>query len=1014
MLFAGITVSFAQTRVNGVVTSADDGQPVAGATVVVKGTHVGVVTNAVGEYSISVPAGSNVLVAAFIGYQPQEMAVASVVNFSLQVDAIGLEDVIVTGYGSIGKKAFTGSATVVKTEELNAETNANFMKSMQGAVSGMQVNMGSGQPGSPATVYIRGMGSINAGTQPLYVVDGVPLANTSMARRNDEGMELSPLSALNSEDIESVTVLKDATATSIYGARASNGVIVITTKKGKIGALSVNVKVRGGVATPTKTPSKMELLDGNKYLDFQTTALMNAFGYPTRDDAREVFISSFGVPTNPATNQLYNTNWYDEVTRTGVVQDYNIDLQGGGGNDGKQLRYYVSGGFYDETGIVIGKDLRRYSGRVNLSQSPNKVISWGLTTGASYSEVNNGAGGGYYSDPITLAYNMMSPLQPVKHPDGTWNFDQNGYNPVAQYTRETSQLNPNRGDLQLQKQYKFSVTPYVDINFLKNFTFTSRFGIDYYGLKEEGLWSKNQPQGNGMNMLGEYSDANNTNWIWTNTLRYRKTIGDKHNITALVGQEAQKTHFYSGYAAGSNFPNGALSSLSTSSVPGSASSAFHDYALASYFVNAEYDFANKYYLSGSFRYDGSSRFGDNNKYAPFWSVGAKYRMMNEEFMSGAENWLKDLTVRASYGTTGNQDIYDNGSYNYYASQALVGYGLVYNEMPGSRPTQAANPDLKWEQTNKFNVGLDLNFKDIITVSADYYNDVTSNMIFAKPLSRTTGLSYVLENVGKMKNSGIEALITANIFNKENFKWSMALNITHNKNKIIKLATREPIIGGITIREEGRSYNQFYMKEWAGVDSETGQGLWYEGTEGDKVTTNYNKAGRRYLGTADPKIFGGFSTSFTVYNFDLNAAFSYKIGGKLYANASHYIEHVGGGGTQNTTNYVYDNMWTTPGQNAAVPQAIWGGNGSSNATSSRFLMDGSYLKLKNITLGYTLPKKAVKSMLLSNVRVYVSADNIWTARNGSFRGVDPETTPDGILWFNYPMPANILFGINVSF
>lgn len=1013
MLFAGITVSFAQTRVNGVVTSADDGQPVAGATVVVKGTHVGVVTNAVGEYSISVPAGSNVLVAAFIGYQPQEMAVASVVNFSLQVDAIGLEDVVVTGYGSVGKKAFTGSATVVKTEELNAETNANFVKSLQGAVSGMQVNMGSGQPGSPATVYIRGMGSINAGTQPLYVVDGVPMASSSLALRNSEGIQLSPLSALNSEDIESVTVLKDATATSIYGARASNGVIVITTKKGKIGTLSVNVKVRGGVATPTKTPSKMELLDGNKYLDFQTTSLMNAYDYATRDEAREDFITSFGVPTNPATKQLYNTNWYDEVTRTGVVQDYNIDLQGGGGNDGKQLRYYVSGGFYDETGIVIGKDLRRYSGRVNLSQSPNKVITWGLTTGASYSEVNNGAGGGYYSDPVTLAYNMMSPLFPVKNPNGSWNWDQD-YNPVAQMSRETSAINPDRGDLQLQKQYKFSVTPYVDINFLKNFTFTSRFGLDYYGLKEEGLWSMNQPQGNGMNMAGEYYDANNTNWIWTNTLRYRKTFGEKHNLTAMVGQEAQKTHFFDGYAAGNNYPSGALTSLENASVPSSASSSYSDYALASYFMNAEYDFANKYYLSASFRYDGSSRFGADNKYAPFWSVGAKYRLANEEYLSGAQDWLKDLTVRASYGTTGNQDIYLGGLANYYAAMGLVSYGYSYNGMPGAVPTQAANPNLKWEQTNKFNVGLDFAFKNIFTVSADFYNDVTSNMIFAAPLSYTTGLGSTLQNIGKMKNTGVEILVTANIFAKENFKWSVSANMTHNKNKIIKLATSDPIIGGVTIREEGKSYNQFYMKEWAGVDPQTGTALWYKGTEGNETTNNYNLAGKRYVGTADPKLFGGLSTSFTVYNFDLNAAFSYKIGGKIYANASRYIEHTGAGGTRNTTEYVYDNMWTTPGQNAAVPQVIYGGNGSADAASTRFLMDGSYLKLKNITLGYTLPKKAVKSMLLSNVRVYVSADNIWTARNGSFRGIDPETTPDGQLWFNYPMPANVLFGINVSF
>ncbi|HZH73079.1 MAG TPA: SusC/RagA family TonB-linked outer membrane protein, partial [Mariniphaga sp.] len=687
-----------------------------------------------------------------------------------------------------------------------------------------------------------------------------------------------------------------------------------------------------------------------------------------------------------------DTDWYDEVTRTGVVQDYNLEVSGGT----DKTKYFISGGYYDEEGIVIGKDMKRYSGRFNFENEATDHITFGLNFTGSYSQINGGAGGGYFSDPITQAY-MQLPVQPVHLPDGSWNMNTvNGYNPVAQRSYY--------GDRSYSQQYKAVVSPWLSVKFLEDFTFLSRYGIDFINIKEFGRWSFLQPQGNDMNMLGEEGNNYRSLWTWTNTVNYIKSFGN-HNLNVLIGQEAQKSRDEEAYLAGSNFPVDLVFTIENAAEPSDAATSWMDYALSSFFSKAEYDFNDKYYLSGSFRYDGSSRFGANNKWAPFWSVGAKYRVINEPFMESTNSWLNNLTIRASCGTSGNQDV------GWYQALGLYGFGYNYSNNPGMIPTQIANPELKWEQTNKFNVGSEIGLFNIASLDIDYYIDRTVDMLFNVPLSRTTGFESIMQNIGEMKNSGFEANLIINAINNRNFNWNINVNATHNKNEIVKLSTDLPIEGTTTIREVGRPYYTFKMKEYAGVDPETGDQMWYLEEEGDETTTNYNSAAKRYLGEADPKIYGGIGSNLRFYNFDFAFQFKYSFGGKIYNSAARYDENINNP-FGNTTKYVYDNMWREPGDVTDVPAPYYG---AVTSHSSRFLMDGSYVKLKSLQLGYTLPASLVNPINVSNVRLYVTGDNVFSwALGNDFRGLDPETSRDGIIWWQYPIARKFLFGVNISF
>lgn len=1026
-LFIGIGLAQAQvSSVTGTVTSADDGLPITGASVLIKGTTIGTITDIDGNFTIqNIPSSAKTLVVSFVGMESKEVAIKEHVDVVLSSDSELLDEVVVTGYGVTRKRAFTGAATTVGTEQIETRNDANAIKALEGSVAGLQLNMSTGQPGAQANIFIRGRNSLNSGTQPLYVIDGVPMVSDEMGMSRGSGVGTSPLASINSSDIETITVLKDATATSIYGARAANGVIVITTKKGAAGKPRVNLNVKLGFEQMPSYTDRYKVVNSDQYWELATQALVNdytdngdnsylgAYGYDgTLAGAEEMISDFYGISRSAG----INTDWLKEATRNGFFQEYGVDVSGGGSTENAP-KYFASLNYLDQDGFMLGKDLSRYSFRFNLDHSPNKTFTYGFTSNVSYTKTNAGNGGGYFSDPLTQVY-MLNPNYPVKDEYGEWYLDTNtGYNPVA--------LRSKYGDKNIAKNFNIITSAYLQINFWDKVTWLTRAGVDAVLLDEFGYMSFLNEEGVDYNGYGDNGNTTRTLANITNTLNYIDTFGDKHHLNILLGQESQKTHMKEAYMVATNYPVRDLMELTLASSPSAASTEQYDLVLNSWFANAQYDYDNKYYLSASYRYDGSSRFGSNNRWAPFWSVGAKYRISSEPFMEPTKNWLTNLTVRASYGTTGNQEVGQN-SYSdgegasfasWYSARNLYGFGHNYNGAPGSYHMQTGNPDLKWETTEKFNVGIDFSLWNRINVELDYYSHKTRDMVFAVPISMTTGLSESYQNLGELTNKGFEASIDATIIKSNKFQWDMRLNASYNKNKMTKMSSGGSIEGTYNIVEVGYPIYEFYMREWAGVDPETGEGLWYKGATGHETTTDYNEAAKRHLGSANPKWQGSIGTSFSYAGFDLSAQFNYSLGGKIYGNSLRYDEQVGASFGDTFTEYVYKNHWVSPSQpgNGEVPKLTAESN-SWNKHSSRFLMDGDYLKLRSVTLGYTFPKSVTnKLQYVNSLRLYAQGENLFTITASNYRGLDPSSAgASGIQWWNYPLARSLTFGLSVGF
>ena len=998
-LVLGIGLVAAQTReVTGTVISSEDAMPVIGASVVVKGTTTGTVTDYDGKFTLNVPTSVKTLLISYIGMETQEVAITQNMKVSLSSDTQTLEEVVVTGYGVMKKAAFTGAAQVVGSDNLTKRTDANFMKSLEGSVAGLQISSFTGQSGAFAATTIRGKSSANSGTEPLYVIDGIAIYSDKMGVNSASGsgdMAASPMANINPNDIESITVLKDATATAIYGARAANGVIVVTTKKGASGKARFNFNAKAGTSFVANLNNDYRTVNLDRYKEIWKEGLVNAGYAANTTEASDVLNSYvndwYGVDL---AGDVQNVDWLDAVISNGTTQDYNLSVQGGN----ESMRYYISGGYFENKGVLIGTGMKRYSGRLSLDGNSDR-LGYGLSVNGALSDIDNSMTESQYINPIVAVYDLR-PFQQIYNQDGTYNMDAY-YNPIALNDEE-------RGDKRNQKQTTVVVNPYFTYKLAEGLTWKTNAGLSLIDLGESFYSSKYNPQYSDSGMLGERNMERATTYSITNTVNYIKSFNEIHNINVLLGQEAQKVAFSRVYASASGYPSDSVFELDNASTPVSAGSMTKASTLSSFFMNAEYNYNNKYYGSASFRYDGSSRFGANNKWAPFWSVGAKYRISEEAFMEETKDWLSDLTVRGSYGTVGNQDI------GYYAAMGLYSYGYSYNSKPGAVPTQIANPDLKWETVAKADLGLHAVLFDRFTVEMDYYNQRTKDMIFDVPLSYTSGFESVLKNIGEMENQGFEFLINSNVMKTKDFRWDVNLTGTFNRNKIIKLATDKPIENTTTIRKVGEAYNTFYMAEYAGVDPETGSPLWYKGKEGKETTSNINEAGQRIVGSADPKFYGGIGMNFKYKNFDLSADVSYTLGNKVYNSGFSYDMQVGHYFLGPVSNYVYENRWQKPGDITNVPKFEAGNSSSAEANSTRFLMDGSYLRMKSVVLGYTLPSKLLAKAGISNLRVYASADNLFTITSSDYIGFDPQTRPTGFQSWSYPVPTNIMFGLNLGF
>ena len=928
---------------------------------------------------------------SYIGMKTQEVSIRANMKVSMKPDTEVLDEVVVTGYGVQRKASFTGAAAVVGKDVLAKKTDANFVKALEGAVPGIQMNNSTSMPGIWGSIYVRGRGSLNSGTQPLYVIDGMPVDSDT----DDNSLTYStnntidPMSSLNPADIESITVLTDAAANAIYGARAANGVIVVTTKKGAEGKFNINLDIKQGFVTTAN--NNMDFANAQQTMKLFTDGYTAAQGGDWQENYNYLADDYFGW------DRKSSYDWMDAISRKGYYQDYNLNMQGRTGSTG----YYVGLGYLNTEGLIIGSDLERFSGRLNLD-TKFKWATLGVNSSYSYTTQNGFSlsTAGSMSSPLTAAVSSQTPMDPFYDSEGNY-ANINNYNPLALMDEKTGELNQSNTQM-------VNLNPYFQIDFGKGIYAKTTLGVNINELRQYQYWSAlYNPQAQDYNGLGQQYNSKSTVVTWNNIIGWNYKFADKHDISLMLGQEMQKKSYFYEYYAKSDFPFAAsgMRDLTTAGTDQRNEYYKQEARLASYFADVHYSYADKYYLSGSFRRDGSSVFGTDNRWGNFWSVGGKWRISGEEFLSENEI-ITNATLRASYGTVGNQDI------SWYAARGFYSSGYNYNQMPGMRPTSIPNPELTWEVSKKFDIGFDLSFLQRIHLTFDFYNEETSDALFEIPLSMTTGISKTYQNIGSIRNRGIEFSINTSIIQNNDLNWNFFANLTWNKNEVIKLSTDDPLEYTYQIIEQGHPYSQFYMKEYVGIDHETGKPLWYLNKEGDETTSDYNAAAKRYVGDADPKVLGGFGTNLTWKGVDFNLNFNYRLGGKVYNSGAAFTGF--GMAFRTPLEDVALNSWTPENKNAKYPQYIYRDPNNATATSSRYLYSGNYLRISNVTLGYTLPKTWTQKAFIQKLRAYVSVDNLYTFTASDFVGYNPETSANGVIAWQYPATCTFIGGIQLTF
>lgn len=1012
MLSVGL---FAQDIIiEGTIRDGASGETLPGANVIAVGSQVGVVADFDGNYSITVPQRVEQLEFSFMGMTNQIIDIKGRVRIDIDLvpDSKVLNDVIVVAYGTTTKEAFTGAAEVVSSETIEDRPVTSFEKSLQGTTAGLQVTNSSGQPGSAATVRIRGVGSLSAGSAPLYIIDGVPMSGS--------------ISDINPSDIESLTILKDAAAASLYGSRAANGVIMIVTKQGKAGQTKISFNAQSGVSS--RVSDGYELMNSTQFYEHTYQGLFNealldgqsvdeARAYAQGDVEEIVGFNPFGVENPldengkliPGTKVNTNTDWRDEVYKTGIIQNYNLNVSGGNEN----TKVFFSLGYFNDSGTTLSSDFTRYSGKLNVSHKVNKFISTGMSTHFSSSITNAPPGGSAGANPVRSA-EIINAASPVYNNDGTYNWDNKAvfdFNPVG-----LSEL-----DKYEYKTKRAILNAYINVQLLPSLSFRTTGAVDYSA--DEGLEYYNPFHGNGAGVNGRSSQARSSNSAWniSNILSWNQNYDDS-NIEVLVGQEAH-AELYSVLSAGvTDFSVPGNTDLVWGSQPSTPSSYSSDWSMVSYLGQAKYNYASKYYASASVRTDGSSRFGEENKYGVFYSFGASWRLTQEDFLSDI-SWLDNLKLRASYGTSGNNNIGN------YASLGLYGSGANYSSYPGLTPIQPSNSALRWEKITSSNIGVETKFFNRLDISLEYYVRQSDGLLFAKPLSAGKGFGSVLTNLGAMKNSGLELTANYDIFRDSEFEYNIGFNISTNKNEIRNLST-DQIISGSKLLEVGGDVYQFYMREWAGVNPENGTPMWYTNEMSDDdmsdsapasgyedplesgrmVTSDYSDAERVRMGSAMPEFYGGLTNAMSYKNFDLNFYFYFSVGGQVYNYDYAANMHDGVSPSNNLSVDALD-AWTPNNKYTNVPRYVKNNLDQSNQMSSRFLEDASYLRLKNISLGYNFSSSTLNKLNIQRLRLYVSGENLFTLSN--YKGFDPEGAISGTTSNSIPGTKVTSFGLKLD-
>ena len=1003
LFYLPIQVQAQDRTITGHVTASEDGSALPGVTITVKKSQTGTTTDARGNYRLAVT-GNPTLVFSAIGFSSQEVVPGnrSTVNVELIASVNSLDEVVVVAYGNQDRRSITGAQTSLKGGEVTKATLPSITEQLQGKVAGLQASSITGQPGANTPVRIRGIGSIVAGADPLYVVDGVIINAGDLSRLSTSS---NALAGLNPNDIEDVTVLKDASSASIYGSRAANGVILITTKRGRSGPTRFSANAEVGY-TDLQIPNVSKPLNKTDYLNLTREGLVNA-GYT--DTQITTTLAALG------SNVTGETNWLDLVTRRGQQQQYNISASGG---DNKTT-FSVSGGYFKQEATTIGSQFERFSAAASISHNASQKLSFRVSLNPSFNQQLTPNAGGAFANPVLSAY-FLRPTQNAYDANGNLDFSTTTfssiYNPVALVQYNKNSLGNLRGIGSGRVEYR----P------IKNLTLSSQYGVDYNTIEEN--FYRNPFFGDGRTANGS-AFAYYTryfNWTWTNLAEYRLNLNKEQDVYVdlKVGYEAQKSNGYFVTAYGEGFPNtSALTSLAVAATPKTASQNGSSYSFASVFSTGFVNYKNKYTLSGSIRRDGSSRFGSNDRYGTFYSVGGAWNIDSEEFLRN-NTTISALKLRASYGVNGNAAIGNyqwRATYGYGSAVGINGFteNLNYNSQTGSAPNSPGNADLTWELNKPFDVGIDAGFlNNRINLTLDYYSRTTSQLLLNVPLSRTSGFSSTLANAGAMVNSGFEVTINASPF-RGAFNWNLNFNAAFNKNSIKTLYNGLDILDGSFIRREGQNFQTFYLREWAGVDPANGDPLWYKNTPNadgsfDRTTTNvYNNAQRVLYKTSSPKVFGGFTNTFSFKGITLDAQINYNFGNYVQDTwASYYL----GDGYNPGFNKVQRQLdrWQKPGDVTDIPKYVYNSNQGSYQGSTRYLYKGDYIRLRTVTLSYDLPQSIISKAKLSQARLYVRGTNLFTKTFDKNLPFDPELGITGQSNLNVFISKVFTAGINIGF
>lgn len=1003
-LLIGAGSLMAQTQVQGTVVD-EQGEPVIGASILVKGTtNVGTITDVDGKFTLSAPSDGTLIV-SYVGMETLEVAVSPKIRIILTTNSEMLDEVIVTGYGTFKKSSFTGSAAIVNAEKVKDVPVTNISDKLAGNVAGVQINSVSGQPGAAESIRIRGMGSINAGNNPLYVIDGVPMLSGDVSGFSYSNAGTSILSTLNSNDIESITVIKDAAAASLYGSRAANGVVVITTKKGKAGKTRFNVKSNWGFSN--MAIDYRPILDGFSRRELLYLGLQNYSLY-TRGSTPEKAKEYADKEIDKYAKEPWSgwTDWRDLLFRTGKYQNYDISAQGGS----DKTKYYSSLSYTKQDGITYNSDLDRITGNLNVSHQAGK-ISLDANSLFSYTDQNSVSEGTSFASPIMAVSMTVSPSSYPYNEDGSLAtyFPSMGAfaNPIRAYrhtwnkNKLTRSFNTLSGTLDVVDGLKLKEL--VSYDFTQNASST--------------WWDPNSNDGRTANGVYQKYMLNTSKLNTQTQLTYDKVFASKHYFNALLGYETEAYKREYTYVNGSNYPLliNPKFEVENSAVK-RASSHIDEYRLISYLGKVDYNYNHKYYASASFRRDGSSRLAPKNRWGNFWSVSGSWRITGESFMEPLQHILSEAKLRASYGVNGTQP------WRYYDYMALYEFGSNYDSQVGMAETTIGNENLKWEKNNALNIGMDLTFLNRFSMTLEWYSRKTEDLLLDRPISGaigiidSDGMAKELVNVGSMRNSGVELELKSNTIQKRDFSWTTTLTLAHNKNKVLKLNQDQgEIKEGQAIHRVGEPYHSFYAYEYAGVDPATGKELFYlnDGTANAReTTTNPAKAQKIIIGNADPKVQGGLTNALSWKFIDFSFTFTYSLGGHVYDNAG-WIQ--GNGGTYHyygniPSHYKIEDTWKKPGDNAKLPMFAYGG---TNERSSRWMLSTDHLRLKNLTLGVTIPQNMIKKAGLEKVRVYMSGNNLLTFKSEKLY-VDPENISHGLVLFRTPTMRTITFGVELGF